>query len=282
MNAISGYADLTLASELTQEQSEYLNTIKSSSNHLLRIVNDILDLSLLESGNFTLKPAEFRLSTVFRDLSNLLTLAADEKGIKLNLPSFNDDKESTLLGDPIRLVQVLINLVGNAIKFTKTGSINVTWSEEKVSPGLIRLNFRIRIKDSGRGIDGTNLNTIFEPFAQGAEAPSDAGTGLGLSISRQLAHAMGGELAANSKLGKGSTFYFSAVVEKLPASHIHSVASTSRIALTTDVEALLVEDNLINQKLSCLMLERRGFKVTVADNGKRHWKHLPNTATRLY
>ena len=89
-----------------------------------------------------------------------------------------------------------------------------------------------------------------------------------MSISRQLAHAMGGELAANSKLGKGSTFYFSAVVEKLPASHIHSVASTSRIALTTDAEALLVEDNLINQKLSCLMLERRGFKVTVAGNGQ--------------
>ncbi len=266
MNAISGYADLTLASELTQEQSDYLNTIKSSSNHLLRIVNDILDLSLLESGKFTLESAEFRLSTVFRDLSNLLTLAADEKRITLNLPSFNDDKESTLLGDPIRLAQVLINLVGNAIKFTTTGTINVTWSEEKVSQGLIRLNFRI--KDSGRGIDGTNLDTIFEPFAQGAVAPSDAGTGLGLSISRQLAQTMGGELSANSKLGRGSTFYFSAVVEKLPASHIHSVASTSQIALTTDAEALLVEDNLINQKLSRLMLERRGFKVTVASNGQ--------------
>jgi PAS domain S-box-containing protein len=266
MNAISGYADLTLASELTQEQSEYLNTIKSSSNHLLRIVNDILDLSRLESGKFTLKSAEFRLSTVFKDLSNLLTLAADEKGITLNLPSFNDDKESTLLGDPIRLVQVLINLVGNGIKFTKTGSVDVTWSEEKVSPSLIRLNFRI--KDSGRGIDGTILNTIFEPFTQGAMALSDAGTGLGLSISRQLAQTMGGELVANSKLGKGSTFYFSAVVEKLPAGHIHSVASTSRIASTTGAEALLVEDNLINQKLSCLMLERRGFKVTVAGNGQ--------------
>ena len=266
MNAIIGYTDLTLATGLTLEQSEHLNTIKSASSHLLRIVNDILDLSRLESGKFTLEQVEFRLSMVFRDLSNLMSLAADEKRITLNLPSFDDDKEPTLLGDPIRLAQVLINLVGNAIKFTKTGSINVTWSEEKVSESSIRLNFRI--KDSGRGIESSNLNTIFEPFAQGDLAPGDAGTGLGLSISRQLAQTMGGELAANSKLGKGSTFYFSAIVQKLPASHIHATAPTSQVTLTTDAEALLVEDNLINQKLTCLMLEKRGFRVTVTGNGK--------------
>lgn len=265
MNAIIGYTDLSLATDLTLEQSAHLNTIKSASSHLLRIVNDILDLSRLESGKFALEQVEFKLSMVFMDLSNLMSLAADEKGITLNLPSFDDDKEPTLVGDPIRLAQIMINLVGNAIKFTMAGSINVTYSEEKVSESSIRLNFRI--KDSGRGIESANLNTIFEPFAQGDLAPGDAGTGLGLSISRQLARTMGGELAANSKLGKGSTFYFSAIVQKLPASHIYATAPTSQVTLMTDAEALLVEDNLINQKLTCLMLEKQGFKVTVAGNG---------------
>ena len=134
MNAIIGYTDLTLATELTQEQSENLNTIRNASNHLLRIVNDILDLSRVESGKLELDQVEFKLSTVFEDLSNLFSLAAEAKGVALNLPSFGDSKERTLLGDPIRLGQVLINLLGNAIKFTDTGSIDVTWSEEKISP----------------------------------------------------------------------------------------------------------------------------------------------------
>jgi PAS domain S-box-containing protein len=266
MNAIIGYTNLTLATQLTQEQSENLNTIRNASNHLLRIVNDILDLSRVESGKLELDQVAFKLSTVFEDLSNLFSLAAKEKGLSLNLPSFMDKKERVLLGDPIRLGQVLINLVGNAIKFTDKGGIDITWSEEKVSSDSIRLSFRV--KDSGRGIEGSDLNTIFESFSQGNVTPSDAGTGLGLSISRKLAQMMGGELAANSKPGVGSTFYFSAIVEKLPAKHIHPVAPTSPPALMTDAEVLLVEDNEINQELARRMLEQRGFKVTIANNGK--------------
>ena len=138
MNAIIGYTNLTLATQLTQEQSENLNTIRNASNHLLRIVNDILDLSRVESGKLELDQVAFKLSTVFEDLSNLFSLAAKEKGLSLNLPSFMDKKERVLLGDPIRLGQVLINLVGNAIKFTDKGGIDITWSEEKVSSDSIR------------------------------------------------------------------------------------------------------------------------------------------------
>ena len=267
MNAIIGYTDLTLETQLTPEQSENLNTIRNASNHLLRVVNDILDLSRVESGKLSLDRREFRLSTVFEDLSNLFGLAAKDKGLTLKLPDVNPEEETTYLGDPIRLGQVLINLVGNSIKFTEQGRVDLSWSEAEMPNNQSRLSFRV--KDTGRGIESSELESIFESFSQSKTTPSDTGTGLGLTISRKLAEMMGGQLNANSKPGLGSTFYFSAVVEPMGVTNLPPVTQlkttlTKRFAGT---EVLLVEDNEINQILATRMLEKAGLKVTVAENG---------------
>ncbi len=266
MNAIIGYTNLALETPLSDEQSEYLNTIRNASNHLLRVVNDILDLSRVESGKMALELRPFKLSTVFKDLYNLFNLAANEKNLALNLPELDLDNEETYMGDPIRLGQVLINLVGNAIKFTDSGSIDITWSEESLIGDSSRLSFRV--KDTGIGINPEDLESIFDTFSQGSETPSDTGTGLGLSISRKLAETMGGELAANSKPGFGSTFYFSAIVER---TQLKEPAKTNEPVLFSDtaMELLLVEDNEINQKLARRMLEQVGFKVTIAEHGQQ-------------
>jgi len=265
MNAIIGYTNLALETPMSDEQAEYLNTIRNASNHLLRVVNDILDLSRVESGKMALDLAPFKLSTVFEDLHNLFNLAASEMNLEFNLPELDADNEPTYMGDPIRLGQVLINLVGNAIKFTDSGSIDISWNEEELIGDSVRLSFRV--KDTGRGIKPEDLENIFDTFSQGSETPSGTGTGLGLSISRKLAETMGGELAANSKPGFGSTFYFSAIVERTAL----KAADTSIdpvLFSDTAMELLLVEDNEINQKLARRMLEQVGFSVTLAEHGQ--------------
>ncbi|MBL6690122.1 MAG: AAA family ATPase [Pseudomonadales bacterium] len=266
MNAIIGYTNLALETPMSDEQAEYLNTIRNASNHLLRVVNDILDLSRVESGKMALDLAPFKLSTVFEDLRNLFSLAAREKDLEFNLPELDPDTESTYLGDPIRLGQVLINLVGNAIKFTDSGSIDITWNEEDLIGDNVRLSFRV--KDTGRGIKADDLESIFDTFSQGSETPSDTGTGLGLSISRKLAETMGGELAANSRPGFGSTFYFSAIVERTNLKEAKTVIEPVLFS-DTAMELLLVEDNEIKQKLAQRMLEQVGFSVTVAEHGQQ-------------
>lgn len=273
MNAIIGYTDLTLNTGLTLEQSEYLSTIRNASNHLLRVVNDILDLSRVESGKLQLNESPIRLSVVFADIQNLFTLAAKEKGLKLTLPALDPDTEQVYLGDPIRLCQVLINLVGNAIKFTERGFIDLSWSQETLAGGSVRLFFRV--KDSGIGIRESDLETIFESFSQGSIAPSDTGTGLGLSISRKLAEMMGGELTANSKTGLGSTFYFSAIVEKQVEQQSKSLMPMQPApSLLKPIEILLVEDNEINQNLARRMLEQMGATVAIAEHGAAALKQL--------
>jgi PAS domain S-box-containing protein len=266
MNAIVGYTDLALGTDLSREQAEYLNTIRNASKHLLRVVNDILDLSRVESGKLELEQSAFYLTNVFEDLNNLFGLAARDKGIALRIPQLDHATETAYLGDPIRLGQVLINLVGNAIKFTDTGQIDVTWSEESLEESKTKLTFRV--KDTGRGIDPSQLESIFESFSQGSATPSDAGTGLGLSISKRLSEMMGGELRANSEPGSGSTFYFTAIVERLPEEirAVHDSMKPGAVHLA-EAEILLVEDNVINQALAQRMLENLGLVVTVANNG---------------
>ncbi|MBT4491824.1 MAG: AAA family ATPase [Gammaproteobacteria bacterium] len=268
MNAIIGYTDLTLGTGLTEEQNENLLTIRNASNHLLRVVNDILDLSRVESGKLEIELAPFQLLTVTEDLDNLFTLAAEEKRLELILPEEGSKEQSAYLGDAIRISQVLINLVSNAIKFTDRGSVEVSWSEEDLSNDRTRILFSV--KDSGRGIDESELESIFESFSQGNTTPSDTGTGLGLSISRKLAEMMDGTLTVISKLGEGSTFSFSVVVDKLPDA---VGVSRSRITTTPEMlpaaEVLLVEDNEINQKMAKRMLETIGMNVTVANDGSQ-------------
>lgn len=268
MNAIIGYTDLALSTPLSQEQEKYLSTIRDASGHLLRVVNDILDLSRVESGKPALVETTFSLNEVFSDLQNLFGLAAASKGILLSIPKIPQERDHYYKGDPIRIGQVLINLVGNAIKFTETGSVKLTWTEQEEADNVL-LTFKV--KDTGRGIEETYLEQIFESFTQGNVTPSDAGTGLGLSISRELAEMMDGSLSANSTPGKGSSFYFSARIMPASAEEIRE-AEEQGMQVTafgeSEPDILLVEDNVINQELATRMLEKHGFKVTLANHGK--------------
>ncbi len=267
MNAIIGYTDLALETQLSNDQAEYLHTIRNSSQHLLRVVNDILDLSRVESGKLELQESDFHLSTIFLDLENLFGLEASNKGIKLVLPVIDEDTERTYVGDPIRIGQVLINLVGNAMKFTDEGKITVSWEGKQLDDEKAKLTFTV--KDDGRGIEPAKLESIFESFSQVDVTPSETGTGLGLTISRRLAEMMGGELNANSKPGFGSTFYFTAVVDVVERrTKVRETSEPGDVSVLAGREILLVEDNEINQKLAMRMLARLELDVTLAEHGR--------------
>ena len=269
MNAIIGYTDLALDTTLTTKQNEYLQTIRNSSDHLLRVVNDILDLSKVESGKLDLQKTVFKLPALFTDLRNLFTLAAKEQELELILPDDNQFSDNSYIGDPVRIGQVLINLLGNALKFTRQGKIEVELDVLEFKDGRVCFNFVVA--DTGIGIDSSQLETIFESFNQGKSSPSDSGTGLGLSISRKLVEMMNGHIHATSKQGEGSRFYFSVIVEQWDEAPISAAKAGAPVALPTSLmgkPVLLVEDNLISQNLAREVLSKAGFAVTVANDGQ--------------
>jgi PAS domain S-box-containing protein len=265
MNAIIGYTDLALETHLDTEQLEYLNTIRNSSNHLLRVVNDILDLSRVESGKMALRLAPFTLAEVMGELQNLFGLAAQQKNLTLRVQECT--AETHFLGDAVRIGQVLINLVGNAIKFTERGQIVVSVTPEPLDESRVRLSFAV--EDTGIGIEASQLEPIFESFTQTAATTSDSGTGLGLAICRRLVAMMGGQIQVDSTPGRGSTFSFTVVVEGWQAIESMPVTAKSEVrsAEANGKNILLVEDNVINQNLASAVLRKAGFTVTVVENG---------------
>ncbi|MDZ7686209.1 MAG: histidine kinase dimerization/phospho-acceptor domain-containing protein [Gammaproteobacteria bacterium] len=182
MNAITGYTDLALRTNLSEQQKSYLDTIKNSSNHLLRVVNDILDLSKVESGKLELQHVPFKLEDIFLDLQNLFGLEAGERGLTLNMPDPETIDRAHYVGDPVRIGQVLINLVSNALKFTDSGSINVEYDLASIDDDRVCINFTV--SDTGIGIAESELEYIFESFVQGSIVSPNAGTGLGSQSAR--------------------------------------------------------------------------------------------------
>ncbi|MFT6434447.1 MAG: PAS domain S-box-containing protein [Candidatus Azotimanducaceae bacterium] len=274
MNAIMGYTDLALITPLTSQQANYLKTIRSSSTHLLRVINDILDISKIESGKIELQLTPFSLADLLYGLEKLFHLSANEKQLKLTFSAFDD--KTNFVGDPVRIGQVLINLISNAIKYTDSGSITINASCSTIVENQTKLTFSI--KDTGSGIAESRFDSIFESFTQGGPAEKEeAGTGLGLAISKQLVDMMGGEFSVESKLGYGSTFSFfvaiganqkSGKAEKQQAFRVTaSGAAQSRTGLIQGMKILLVEDNIINQKLASEVLKEAGAEITLADNG---------------
>lgn len=275
MNAIIGYTDLALQTNLTPEQDNYLKTIKNSSKHLLRVVNDILDISKVESGKLELQKSVFRLKDLFTDLKNLFTLAAGEKGLELILPDEDEYSKNSYVGDSVRIGQVLINLVGNALKFTPEGKIQVELEVLNFSDDRACFNFTV--VDTGVGIDESQLEKIFESFTQGNITTSDGGTGLGLSISRRLVEMMDGHIHATSILEQGSEFYFSVIVEQwneTPVDQDSTTTSAKVIENFAGKHILLVEDNRINRELAREVLKKAGFTVTVAKDGDQAIRKL--------
>ncbi len=269
MNGIIGLTDLMLYSEVSESQREHLGMIKSSSNALLDIINEILDFSRMEAGTLTLNTAPFQLRALLQDTFTPLALRARDKQLQFQW-DIHADVPDTLEGDIGRLRQVMINLVGNAIKFTEQGDVNVTISLQSGTPsGQVCVMFAVR--DTGIGIPRDKQASIFQPFQQADNSITRryGGTGLGLTISSQLIAMMGGILRVDSDVGEGSIFYFS--VPFAVVTHVKPTTPTAPQTLRRAervLSILLAEDNAVNRMLAVRLLNKAGHHVKVAENGR--------------
>ncbi|APW46263.1 PAS domain-containing protein [Rhodoferax antarcticus] len=280
MNGVIGMTDLVLDSELTAEQREQLEIVKLSSDALLRVINDILDFSKIEAGKLQIEQLGFNLHRVLADALKILSVPAQAKGLQLVCDT-DPTTPAEVVGDAWRLQQILLNLMGNAIKFTDRGEVRLSVRAHAMPDGQWCLMFSV--KDTGVGIDPSKLHSIFEAFSQEDSSVTRrfGGTGLGLSISSRLVAAMGGHVSVSSQLGLGSQFDFD-IMLGVGAQAAASAASTAEpaqegvAALSAQAAAtgsiglaiLLVEDNLINQKLAVALLKREEHHITLACNGQ--------------
>jgi signal transduction histidine kinase/ActR/RegA family two-component response regulator len=269
MNGIIGMTELALDTELSAEQRDYLATVKSSANALMGIINDILDFSKIEAGKLSIEAITFDLPGMVEEAIRPLALNSEKTQLQLNCV-IQDGLPRLVQGDPLRIRQVLLNLLGNALKFTEQGEVELSVTYRSLPHDRVKLHFAVR--DTGIGISPEKQAHIFEAFAQedGSTSRRFGGTGLGLSISKQLVTLMGGDIGLESMPGKGSTFHFMIEVPVIDEpSRSEPVAEQEGAATMPAGEAdiLLVEDNRVNQRLATVLLERRGYRVTLAENG---------------
>lgn len=212
MNGILGMIDLVLDTDLAAEQRELLGDARNAAKSLLELLNDILDLSKIEAGRLELSPIEFSLRECVREAVATLAINAGQKGLRLNA-GVAPDLPDTVIGDPLRLRQILLNLLNNAIKFTRAGAIGLALTLGELRNNIVKVHFSV--SDTGPGIPPDKIDSIFEAFRQADSSTSreHGGTGLGLTISAQLVALMGGKIWVESKLGAGSTFHFTADLE---------------------------------------------------------------------
>jgi len=275
MNGILGMTELALGTELSAEQRDYLATVKRSADSLLTILNDILDFSKIEAGKLEIEPIAFRPRECLEKVEKLLRFRALEKGLDLRT-EIRDDVPEWVVGDPIRVGQVLLNLVGNAVKFTERGWVAIDVSASPAGDGSLLLNFQVR--DTGIGIAQVNQERIFEAFSQadGSMTRRFGGTGLGLTISSRLAVMMGGGIHVESRIGEGSCFHFSALVQPAGEPGLAILEEVVEQA-TRPMRALRVqvaEDNRVNQRVVTRLLEKQGHQVTLAENGREALEKL--------
>jgi two-component system sensor histidine kinase/response regulator len=251
MNGIMGMTGLLLDTELTPEQKEYVEAVKSSADSLLMIIDSILDFSKMESGKLHLETQDFDLRSLLEDLGDPLAVRAHEKGLELHIV-IEPEVPAFFQGDPGRLRQVLNNLVGNAVKFTHHGEVALQVDSEREDESQAVLRFAVT--DTGVGIPGDKIARLFTPFMQADASITRkyGGTGLGLSISKQLVNMMGGEIGVESKEGKGSTFWFTLPLSKQASTPIQEELATTDLAR---VRVLVVDDNPVNRRVLAGMLE---------------------------
>ena len=269
MAAIIGFSDLALLIDMPTKVNEYLKNINSASNHLLTILNDILDMSKLEAGQMALKLTSFKLADLQETVYGLLMNTAQTKGLTLNI-DIAPSVPKVLIGDSLRLKQVLINLLGNAIKFTGQGSVTLSISLLKLTTTEARLLFAVT--DTGIGISAEQQDKLFEPFSQ-ADDGFDRhfeGTGLGLAISQDLVRLMSGSIKLDSRPGLGSCFSFEVVLPLADlATSEPQVIATSGLnpEPLLGIRVLVVEDNAFNQMFISKMLENFGTSTVLVNNG---------------
>ncbi len=270
MNAVMGMTDLVLETELDSDQRDCLETVSASARSLLALINDILDFSKIDAGRLELDDSPFLLRQCVERTAGLLQLKAEDCHLALECV-VDPDCPDGLVGDPVRLQQILINLLGNAIKFTETGRVTL-----RVEPALGETwrggeftRLRFAVTDTGIGIAHDKQDVIFEAFRQadGSTTRRFGGTGLGLSISASLARLMGGELRVDSSVGQGSTFHFEAVfgITANLEAEIETVTATG--ATARGLTVLVAEDNPVNQKVVRMLLSRLGHTAVIVDDG---------------
>jgi signal transduction histidine kinase/ActR/RegA family two-component response regulator len=290
LNGIIGMTDRMLSTDLTPDQREYLEIIQESGDDLLSVINDILDYSKIEAGRIDLEVIDFNLQAVVEQVIETMQQYADQKNLELDC-TVDPDVPALVLGDPGRLRQVLINLINNAVKFTEQGSVKVEVSlQDDVPPAQMagaETTILFSITDTGIGIAEDNLDLIFDKFIQadGSTTRKYGGTGLGLAISKQFVQIMGGKIGVESKLDKGSRFWFAlpfkvkriedtldtvlhsrqldAKVQTVPL----SIKETLKNGTPQKHRALLAEDNVINQMVAKTLLEDAGYEVDVVEDG---------------
>lgn len=279
LNAVVGMADLTLNSDLTPEQRSNLKVVKESSHHLLDLISDILDLSKIESGKLELSTSDFNLPELLQSIERSFKLEAERKGISLVFESA-PGIPVMMHGDALRLKQVLVNLIGNALKFTGSGEVKleVELGADKAKPSD-GFYLRFTISDTGIGIPKEQHQAVFETFRQVDSSPTRpfGGTGLGLAISKELVRLMGGKISLKSAVGQGSEFSFTAAFKAAAsqaADHAPADGQTQTPPSNQPLKILMVEDNALNQHVGVSLLNALGHTVVTAENGLEALKLL--------
>ncbi|TLS75341.1 response regulator [Mariprofundus erugo] len=282
MNAIIGMSQLALQSNLDVKQRNYVEKVNRSAIGLLGIINDILDFSKIEAGKLNLENTDFRLEDVFDSVKNLIEYKAEEKGLKLIVMQ-PDDLPTALIGDQLRLGQILANIGNNAVKFTHSGAITISVDVVEQSQDHVMLHFSV--SDTGIGMSDEQQQNLFRSFSQADSSITRVygGTGLGLVICQQLTSMMGGEIWVESREHIGSTFHFTARFQKQQGEPSKQLSLNRNISHSSHAQnsarlhgarVLLVEDNEINQELAEDILVRHGISVTLANNGEQALKRL--------
>jgi len=265
LNGIIGMTELALETQLTDEQRNYLNMVKQSGDSLLTVINDILDFSKIEAGKMDLEAVDFNLREILEDTAKMFSLRADEKGLELVF-DIRSNIPPMLIGDPERLRQVLVNLLGNAIKFTDRGEVILQAEVQKKQDYSVELHFAIR--DTGIGVPKKKQTVIFDSFvqAEGSSRRRYGGTGLGLTISARLVAMMGGRIWLETEPSQGSTFHFTAQY-KLPHPSGEKQSDTSQSTSLAGIHALIVDDNSTNRRILEQTLVQWGMKPTSVASG---------------
>ncbi|MEO7531469.1 MAG: response regulator [Sediminibacterium sp.] len=266
INGVMGMVQLVATTELTEEQKEYMGMITESASNLLVIINDILDLTKIKVGKISLESVRYSVRHSVKSLIKLFGFKASQTDIKLNC-SIAPEIPEFLMGDPVRLNQVLTNLVNNAIKFTPKGEVNVIVNLLEEDDTSVTLSFVVQ--DTGIGIAEDKIEGIFESFTQASTDTTRkfGGTGLGLTISKQLIELQGGNITVSSKPNEGSSFIFSLSFKKVAENHIAETSHEGVPSGMDQLKILLAEDNLINQKVASKLLSKQGAEVDIANNG---------------
>ena len=273
MNGIIGMTDLLLATDLTEQQVEYLRMVKSSADWLVNVINDVLDFSKIEANKLDLDEIEFDFREFLRETFKPLQFRATEKGLATQF-NIEDSVPAVVIGDPVRLRQMIVNLTGNAIKFTSEGSIGINAKASSVDDEDFVLH--IMVTDTGIGIPKDRVDKIFAAFEQadGTTTRQFGGTGLGLSICQRLAQLMNGKVWAESTPGKGSVFHVDVRLRLPLKTSIGQDATATRVEQTInnierELKILLAEDNVVNQKLCEALIHKKGHCLTIVSDGSQ-------------